>query len=65
MERDDDILREGIGIKIEQPMIRQKLGVFYFLILFLSLFFISMTIFVLYLEGSGTSLPAFLRFHFG
>ena len=64
MEHADDVLREGIGVKIEQPKTRQKIGFFYLLLLFLSLLLISVTIYILFLEGTGKSLPIFLKLYF-
>lgn len=62
MERMDDLTSAAGSVKIEQPKDRQKLGFFYVTLLLLSFFFILMTQFILILEGTGRSLPTFLRF---
>jgi len=62
MERMDDASTPVPSVKIEKPKEHQKLGAFYLVLLFLSFCFILLTQFVLILEGTGTSLPTFLRF---
>ena len=62
MERMDDFLTPTTSVKIEQPKERQRIGFFYVLLLFLSFCFIFFTQFILILEGTGRSLPTFLRF---
>ncbi len=62
MERMDDSLTPAPTVKIERPKEYQKLGIFYILLLFLSFCFIFLTQFILILEGTGRSLPTFLRF---
>ena len=62
MERMDDLTPIAGSVKIEQPEERPKLGFFYIALLVLSVVFILLTQFILILEGTGRSLPTFLRF---
>ena len=62
MDHPDDFLTAPAGVKIEQPQDQEKLALGYVILLFLSFFFILMTHFLLILEGTGRSLPTFLRF---
>lgn len=62
MERMDNSPTPAPTVKIEKPKEYQKLGAIYLVLLFLSFCFILLTQFVLILEGTGTSLPTFLRF---
>jgi len=62
MDHTDDFITSTASVKIEQPRDRQRLGIFYFVLLFLSFVLILMTHFVLILEGIGRSLPTFLKF---
>ncbi len=62
MDHTDDFITPTASVKIEQPKERERLGVFYFVLLFLSFLFILVTHFVLILEGIGRSLPTFLKF---
>ncbi len=59
----DDFLEiPSTGVRIEQPNANQEIGLFYRILLFLAFVFILATHFILILEGTGRSLPAFLRF---
>ena len=54
-----------VGIKIEGPNKEVQLGFGYKLLLVLSFLFIAFTLYLLILEGTTPSLPAFLKFHIG
>ena len=64
MEHLDDYPPTG-NVKIEQPKDREKVGLIYLVLLFLSFFFILMTHMLLSLEGLGRPLPTFLKLPIG
>ena len=59
---DDFLDIPSTGVRIQQPNADEEISLFYRVLLFLAFVLILATHFILILEGTGRSLPAFLRF---